>query len=146
MRRMVKMDIGAVVKLLTGQGKPRRYIGGMPTFPLAGVSYEYLRPALKASPTAVHSWKYGEWPKVEAHVPLTGGKAVAVYGEAMRWTAEQILVRWRDDEGHYHDAWMPASSVRKLTASEWDIVAFHACPPELRSVRWRNRLPGFLPE
>jgi hypothetical protein len=118
----------------------------MPTFTLDGVTYDYLQPSLDAKPQDAHSWEYGHWPVVEAQVPLVSGETVSVYGEAMRWAGEQILVRWRDDDGHYHDAWMPARAVRRLTASEWDIIAFHATPENLRSVQWGKRLPGFLPE
>ena len=35
---MVKMDVGAVVKMRTGPGRKRRYIGPMPSFTLAGAS------------------------------------------------------------------------------------------------------------
>lgn len=64
----------------------------------------------------------------------------------MRWGHGQILARWQDDDGHPHFAWIPNDYVRRLTASEWDIIAYHQCPPELRSIQWGTRLPGFLPE
>lgn len=118
----------------------------MPTFILDGVTYDYLQPRPDVGPASTHSWEYGHWPRVEAHVPLTDGGSVSVYGEATRWGGAQLLVQWRDDSGHYQDAWLPAASVRKLTASEWDIIEYHACPENLRSIRWGNRLPGFLPE
>ena len=143
---MVKLDVGAVAWLLTGQGRRRGYIRPMPTFTLAGVSYDYLRPGFEGDHEDIHSWEYGHWPRVEAAVPLTDAGTVKVYAEAMRWTHETVLVRWRDDGGHYHDAWLPTPNVRRLTATEWDIIEYHQCPPELRSVRWGNRLPGFLPE
>lgn len=134
----------------TGSPKLARRAGGytllMPSFIFRGATYEYLRPALKVGPNVVQSWEYRDWPKVEASVPLSGGASVIVYGDAMRWAGDQILVRWKDDAGHHHDAWLPDSGVRRLTASERDIIAYHACPPELRSVQWGNRLPGFLPE
>lgn len=57
-----------------------------------------------------------------------------------------ILTRCRDDEGHYHSAWVPKENVRRMTASEWDIIEYHQCPPELRCIRCGKRLPGFLPE
>lgn len=117
----------------------------MPTFIFDGASCEHLQPKPAAGPEAIHSWEYGHWPRVESAVPLAGGGSVSVYSEAMRWAHEHILVRWRDDAGHYHDAWLPSGAVRKLTPSEWDIIEYHACPPELRSVQWGNRLPGFLP-
>lgn len=143
---VVKMDLGAVARLLTGVGRRRGYIRAMPTFTLAGVSYDYLAPMVEGDPEEVHSWEYGQWPRVEAAVPLKDGGTVAVYGEAMRWGHEQVIVRWLDDEEHAHAAWIPAANVRRLTASEWDIIAYHQCPPELRSIQWAKRLPGFLPE
>lgn len=143
---MVKMDVGALAQMLTGTGRRRRYIGPMPSFTLAGASYEYLTPSKPQRLHLIRSWEYGHWPRVEADVPLAGGGTVAVYGEASRWSDEQVHVRWADDEGHFHAAWLPTENVRRLTASEWDIIEFHACPPELRDVRWGKRLPGFLPE
>ena len=131
------------MKCTTGRS---RYHDRMPTLTLSGVSYEYLTPKSSGLLEETQSWEYGHWPRVEAQVPLAGGGTVTVYAEAMRWTARQILARWQDGAGHYHAAWLPKGNVRRLTASEWDIVAFHACPPELRSVQWANRLPGFLPE
>lgn len=118
----------------------------MPTFTLDGVPYEYLQPKADAGPKATHSWPYGSWPRVEAQVPLAGGGHLSVYGEAMRWAGAQLLVRWLDDDGHYHDAWLPAASVRKLTASESDIIEYHSTPENLRSIQWGDRLPGFVPE
>lgn len=118
----------------------------MPTFTLDGVPYDYLQPRPDAGAEVTHSWEYGHWPRVEAAVPLTAGGSFPVYAEAMRWAGDQILVRWLDDDGHYHDAWIPKQNVRKLTPSEWDIIEYHACPPELRPIRWAKRLPGFLPE
>lgn len=57
----------------------------MPKFTFNGVSYEYARSSLAAAPGAVHSWEYGQWPRVEAAVPLAEGGDVSVYGQAMRW-------------------------------------------------------------
>jgi hypothetical protein len=91
-------------------------------------------------------WEYAQWPKVEAAVPLTDDGTDRVYREAMRWGREQVIVRWLDDEEHAHVAWIPAANVRRLTVSEWDSIAYHQCPPELRSTQWGKRLPGFLPE
>lgn len=143
---MVKLDPGAVSRLLIGQGTRRGYIRPMPTFTLAGVKYEYLTPELEGDRDEVHSWEYGNWPCVEAEIPLQSGGTVKVFGEAMRWGHGLILTRWRDDGGHMHSAWLPKDNVRRLTPSEWDIIAYHQCPPELRSIQWGNRLPGFLPE
>lgn len=143
---VVKLDSGAVVKLLTAMGRRRGYIGRMPTFTLAGAEYDYMTPTLGAVPEDVHSWEYGKWHKVEAAVPLKGGGTVSVYGQASRWGHDHILTAWLDDEGHTHSAWIPSSGVRRLTASEWDIIEYHACPPALRSIRWGNRFPGLLPE
>lgn len=142
---MVKLDVGAVARLLTGQGRRRGYIRAMPTFTLAGVKYEYLAPESEGDPDEVHSWEYGQWPRVEAAVPLKDGGTVSVYGEAMRWGHGQILTRWKDDDGHMHSAWLPKDNARRLTASEWDIIAYHQCPTEIRSIQWGKRLPGFLP-
>ena len=75
-------------------------------------------------------------------MPLAGGATVGVYGEASRWSEEQVHVRWADYDGHNHGAWIPADNVRRLTASEWDIIEYHHCPPELRSIQWSKRLPG----
>jgi hypothetical protein len=119
---MVKMDPDAVVKMLAGARKQRRYIRAMPSFTLAGVAYDYLAPDLEGDPEEIHSWEYGHWPKVEAAVPLAIGGTVSVYGEAMRWGHGLVLTRWKDDEGHMHSAWLPADNVRRLTASEWDII------------------------
>ena len=118
----------------------------MPSFIHAGVTYDYATPPIDAQPDDVRSWEYGSWPRVEIDVPLTGGGTVAVFGEATRWTATQILVTWVDDAGHYHSAWVPPGNVRKLTASEWDIIEYNMCPPERRPIRWGNRFPGMLPE
>lgn len=143
---MVKLNVGAVARLLTGQGGRRGYIRPEPTFTLAGVKYEYLTPELEGDREDVHSWEYGQCRGLRPRCPLEAGGAVSVYGEAMRWGHGLILTRWRDDEGHMHSAWLPKGNVRRLTASEWDIIEYHQCPPELRSIRWGNRLPGFLPE
>lgn len=110
------------------------------------LSYDYLAPEFEGVRDDVRSWEYGQWPRVEAAVPLVDRRTVNVYGEAMRWGHGLILTRWRDDEGHMHSAWLPKESVRRLTASEWDIIAYHQCPPELRSIQGGKRLPGFLPE
>jgi hypothetical protein len=118
----------------------------MPTFTLNGVTYEYLQPGPDGGPAAAHSWEYGSWPRVEAAVPLVDGGAVTVHAEASRWAGNSIHVRWADKDGHFHGAWVPKGNVRQLTASEWDIIEFHACPEYLRHVRWGSRLPGFLPE
>ncbi|MDP9694444.1 UNVERIFIED_ORG: hypothetical protein J2X79_002003 [Arthrobacter globiformis] len=118
----------------------------MPSFTLAGVTYEYVAPLLEGDLEEIHSWEYGQWPRVEATIPLEGGGTVKAYGEAMRWGHGQILARWQDDGGHPHLAWIPKENVRRLTPSEWDIIAYHQCPPGLRSIQWGKRLPGFVPE
>lgn len=117
----------------------------MPSFTLGGVSYEYLTPAPQDA-GKLQSWEYGHWPRVEAAVALVGGGTVEVYGEASRWGADVVHVRWHDDVGHYHQAWIPKGRVRRLTPSEWDIIQFHECPENLRHIQWGKRLPGFLPE
>ncbi|AYN57820.1 hypothetical protein HOU49_gp31 [Arthrobacter phage Eileen] len=121
-------------------------MGAMPRFTLNGVSHEYLTPPPPARLHTIRSWEYGNWPRVAIDVPLADGGSVTVYGQASRWSDELVHVRWADDEDHFHAAWIPKASVRPLTASEWDIIEFHACPPELRHVRWGRRMPGFLPE
>lgn len=143
---MLKIDVGAVMKLLTGRSRSRRYIRPMPISPRPGVEYDYLTPKIEGDPEEVHSWEYGRWPRVEAAVPLKTGGSVNVYGEAMRWGHDHIITRWLDDVGHTHTAWIPKDNVRRLTTSEWDIIEYHQCPPALRSIRWGKRLPGFLPE
>lgn len=79
-------------------------------------------------------------------MPLATGGSVTVYAEASRWAGDTIHVRWADDDEHFHAAWVPKANVRRLTASEWDIIQFHACPESLRHIQWGKRLPGFLPE
>jgi hypothetical protein len=143
---MVKVDAAAVARLLSGVIRRGHYIGPMPTFIQDGFPYDYLAPAGPVRLHLIKSWEYPHWPRVEAAVPLADGGSVEVYGEASRWSAEQVHVRWADDEGHFHAAWLPTSAVRRLTASEWDIIEFHNCPENLRHVRWGKRLPGFLPE
>lgn len=132
--------------MLAGAGKQRRYIGSMPTFTLDGRDYEYLQPKPDAGPETAHSWEYGKWPRVEAAILLAGGGTVNLYAQAMRWVADEILVQWVADSGSNHSAWLPKANIRRLTASEWDIIEYHQTPENLRSVRWAKRLPGFLPE
>jgi hypothetical protein len=115
----------------------------MPSFTLGGVSYEYATPAPPAA-GKLQSWEYGHWPRVEAAVPLTDGGTVAVYAEASRWGSDVIHVRWQDDDDHFHQAWVPKGNVRRLTASEWDIIEYRQAPENLRHLRWGKRLPGFL--
>jgi hypothetical protein len=91
----------------------------MPTFALNGATYEYLQPGPDGGPAAAHSWEYGRWPRVEVAVPLVDGGAVTVHAEASRWAGNTIHVRWADDDGHFHGAWVPKGNVRQLTASEW---------------------------
>lgn len=69
----------------------------------------------------------------------SGGRPVPVNCAAMQQArkATPCGAGW----SHPHDAWLPAANVRKLTASEWDIIEYHRCPPTLRSIRWGNRLP-----
>lgn len=118
----------------------------MPIFTLDGVAYDYLESMPDAGPEAAQSWEYGKWPRVEAAVPLRGGGTVSVYAEASRWAGSYILVRWVADQGSNHSTWIPKANVRRLTASEWDIIEFHRTPDNLRMVRWGDRLPGFLPD
>lgn len=56
---MVKIDVEAVGRMLPSRG----YIYGMPTFTLAGATYDYLAPSLEGDPEDTHSWEYGKWPK-----------------------------------------------------------------------------------
>lgn len=118
----------------------------MPTFILDGAAYDYLQAAPDADPEATHSWEYGEWPRVEVDVPLAAGGTVSVYGEASRWAGSYILVVWVADGGAHHSTWVPKANVRRLAASEWDIIEYQRTPEHLRMIRWGARLPGFLPE
>lgn len=135
---MVKIDVGAVGQLLA-QG---RYIFAMPTFVLAGVVYDYLKPDLEGDPGQVRSWEYGKYPQVEAAVPLVAGGTVKVYGEASHWGNGHIIVSWFDDPWHPHWAWIPAGNVRRLTDSEWDIIEYHRCQRGQRPIRLGNDCPG----
>ncbi|WNT44928.1 hypothetical protein SEA_ABBYDAISY_33 [Arthrobacter phage AbbyDaisy] len=117
----------------------------MPSFTLHGERYEYLTPPKPERLHQIQSWEYPHWPRVEAQVPLSEGGTVLVYGEASRWSPEQVHVRWTDDEDHFHQAWLPTANVRRLTDSEWDIIQYHQCPENLRHIQWGKRLPGFLP-
>jgi hypothetical protein len=117
----------------------------MPTFTLADDSYDYVQAQPDVDAGEYQSWEYGQWPRVEADLPLGDGGTVPVHAEASRWTPHHIHVRWADDHGGFHGAWVPKGNVRLLAASEWDIIAYHQCPPELRSIQWGHRLPGFLP-
>jgi hypothetical protein len=132
--------------MLAGTGTRRGYIGAKPTFTLAGIAYDDVQAQPDAEPAEYQTWEYGHWPRVEADPPLTGGGTVPVYAEASPWTGQHVHVRWADDQGSHHGAWIPKGSVRRLTASEWDIIEYDRCPAELRPVRWGKRLPGFLPE
>jgi hypothetical protein len=118
----------------------------MSTFTLDGVAYEYLQPKPDAEPEAAHSWEYGQWPRVECALPLADGGTVGVFAQAMRWAGSYVLVQWVEDRGGVHTAWIPKDNVRRLTASEWDIIEYQRCPENLKQVRWGSRLPGFLPE
>lgn len=93
-----------------------RYSARMPSFILDGTSYEYLMTPRPRPLHLIKSWDYGQWPRVEATVPLADGSTVSVYGEASCWGAEQVHVRWADDEERFHAAWLPAASVRRMTA------------------------------
>lgn len=72
--------------------------------------------------------------------PMAGGDPEGIY------SYEQIIVRWLDDGENAHAAWITKDNVRRLTASEWDIMEYCQCPPELRNIRLGKRPPGFLPE
>lgn len=101
------------------------------------------RQTIKGAPEEVRSWEYGHWPKVAAAVPLTDGGSVLVYGEASRWGHGHIAVSWVDGELNTCWAWISAANVRRLTPSEADIIEYHQCPPDGRSIRWAERLPVF---
>lgn len=138
----MKINGNEVGRIRSQQG---RYIDGMPTFTLAGVTYDCLALTVEGDPEDFRSWEYGKYPKVEASVPLTDGGTVKVYGEASRWVQGHVIVLRRDDVRQVYWAWVPADNVRRVTDSEWDIVEYHRCPPERRPIRWGDRLPGFLP-
>lgn len=139
---VVKINVDAVGLLLSPRGGS---VYGLPTFTLAGVTYDYLTPAIGGDPEDVRSWEYGKYPKVEAALPLTTGGTLRVYGEASRWGRGHVIVSWLDDAWHPHWAWIPAGNVRRLTDSEWDIIEYQRCSPDRRPIRWGNRLPGFIP-
>ncbi|MDQ0756059.1 hypothetical protein [Arthrobacter sp. B3I4] len=113
-------------------------------FTLNSVTYGCLTPD-PGEPGTTHTWEYGKQPKVVATLALVGGGTLDVYARAERWTQSHILVRWEDDDYRPRHAWLPSDSVRRVTASEWDIWEYHRCPANLRHVRWGDRLPGFLP-
>ena len=115
----------------------------MPTFTLAGVTYEYLRPDPDHDREATQSWTYGEYPKVIATRPLTTC-SVDVLAVAERWNPSHILVAWADDNYNAHWAWIPAGHVRRITDSERDIEEYRRCPEHLRCIRWGDRLPTCL--
>lgn len=117
----------------------------MPSSIVDRTTYEFENPKGFESPDEVHSWEYGNYPKVVASVSVTSGARVDVYGDATRWSLTHISVSWMDDAQHTHWAWMPKDDVRQVTDSEWDIEEYSRCPENLRSIRWGNRLPGFLP-
>lgn len=144
---MVKIDPDAVARLLARDRVKgaRRYDYLMPNFKLDGESFEYLQPDSGHGPDEAQSWTYGAYPKVRASVPLADGGAVHVYAWAERWNPSSVLVRWADDGRHAHWAWIPAGNVERVTNSDWDIEEYRRCPENLRSIRWGNRLPGFLP-
>jgi hypothetical protein len=116
----------------------------MALFTLDGATYEYLLPD-PGHPGETRSWEHGNYPKVMVTLPLAGGRTVDVYALAERWNPSHILASWEDDDRRPHWSWIPAGNVRRVTDSEWDIWEYRRCPPQLRDVRWSDRLPGFLP-
>lgn len=42
-------------------------------------------------------------------------------------------------------AWIPAANVRRLTASEWDTIEFHQCPPRYAPSAGRSGCPASYP-
>lgn len=116
----------------------------MPSFILDGTTYDYDRGEPGEIGTA-KSWEYSKYPKIMATLTLAGGGTLDVHAQAQRWTHTHVLASWEDDDRRPHWAWLPADHVRRVTDSEWDIREFHRCPENLRSVRWADRLPGFLP-
>lgn len=116
----------------------------MPSFRLSGITYGFLSPD-PGDLENTQSWEYDEWPKVVATLALAGGGTLDVYARGERWTPSHILVSWEGDDYVPRNAWIPAGSVRCVTDSDWDIWEYHRCPPELRALRWGDRLPGFLP-
>ncbi|MEQ4520455.1 hypothetical protein ABLI39_13960 [Pseudarthrobacter sp. B907] len=117
----------------------------MASFTLDGQTFEYLKPDPEHQPEDAKSWTYGKYPKVLATVPLADGGTVTVYAVAERWNPSHILVSWADDGRHAHWAWIPSGNVERVSDSDWDIEEYRRCPENLRSIRWGNRMPGFLP-
>lgn len=116
----------------------------IPTFTLHGTAYGFLA-SDPGDVETTESWEYGKQPKVLATLALVGGGTLDAYARAQRWNTSHILLSWEDDDRRPHRAWIPADSVRRVTDSEWDIFEYNRCPENLRSVRWSNRPPGFLP-
>lgn len=115
----------------------------MPEFTLDGTSHEYAH-GDPGRPEETHAWDYGQYPKIIATLRLADGD-VEVHARAQRWNPTHVLASWEDDDRRAHWAWVPAGDVRRVADSEWDIWEYHRCPANLRSVRWGDRLPGFLP-
>lgn len=118
----------------------------MPTCIFDGTTYEYLIPLGFKRSEDVQSWEYGHYPKVLAAVPLAAGGTGDVYGESTRWSPTHISVQWVDHDGHTNWTWVPKANVRRATDSEWDIDQYRRCAEVNRTIRWGDRLPGFLPE
>ena len=121
------------------------YVYGMASFTLDGRTFEYLKPDPGHSPEDARSWEYGKYPKALATLPLADGGTATVYAVAERRNPSHVLVSWADDDRHADWAWIPAGNVERVTDSDWDIEEDRRCPENLRSIRWANRLPGFLP-
>lgn len=51
---------------------------GVASFALHGETFEYLKPDPGHQPEGAKSWTYGQYPKVGATLPLTGGGTVTV--------------------------------------------------------------------
>jgi len=115
----------------------------MPSFSLDGTTYEYVQEP-PGRPEATKSWEYGLYPKVLATLTTTPA-LVTIYAQASRWNGDSVLVEWEDDDRRKHWTWVDRTAAKAVTDSEWDIWEYHRCPPNLRGVRWGDRLPGFLP-
>ena len=143
----MKIDVSAVRRMLAVRRGERRpgYDQGMGSFTLHGEIYDYVESDPGNPPEEAKSWTYGQYPKIRATLLLADGGSVTVYAVAERWNPTHILVSWADDGRHANWAWVPSKNVERVSDSEWDIEEYRRCPDKFRSIRWGDRLPGFLP-
>lgn len=93
----------------------------------------------------VHSWEYGNYPRLAATITVDGDRRLEVLGEGSRWAGDWICFAWVDDKNQTMWSWIPLADVRKVTESEWDIHQFNRLPDVLQAHRWERCPPGFIP-